>query len=341
MKTRILILVMVFVGLFANAQKLSRSKVQITDLKNAEVLKTDVKGNVVAGSLDAIRDEIAKKINAEDVTEMQKAFLKKIDKAIADISTNKESIKNFVRILNENKHKLENLGISDIANLQSEITRLENLIANTGKVKTVNGIEPDSKSNITLPQTDINDYLLAPITTNEKSFGQSKVIDVPITFINTNDKYEYYNTIIQKNNTLTKTFYAYSKEPLTLYYTKKSGDDYLVEKSNIVVNGETDITDYLNKLREYKIIQGDSEFEKYAGLIYKKGEGNTLKVYIKGEEVKSSLDEVILNSKRMVKSVNYNYPDIYGNINIPVTGATKEYVDAKFEELKALINSKH
>ncbi len=51
MKTRILILVMVFVGLFTNAQKLSRSKVQITDLKNVEILKTDAKGNVIAGKL--------------------------------------------------------------------------------------------------------------------------------------------------------------------------------------------------------------------------------------------------------------------------------------------------
>ncbi len=138
--------------------KVVANKVQLTneDTKNAAVLGTDEKGNIIAKELGAIelgpiQEELEKKLNAGTYT----GTAADLANSIADLAenlhngtTDPEVLQPLIDKINANEAALNSLGISDVQGLQDELTRIEGLIANAGKVKTVNSIAPDDEGNV-------------------------------------------------------------------------------------------------------------------------------------------------------------------------------------------------
>ncbi len=150
-------------------RKVATDKLQVTELKNAEILGTDANGNVVAGKLDAF---------------------------------------------------------------SYEITRLEGLIANAGKVKTVNGIEPDENGNIQLKTESKKNYYkrinvatsnneVTPVSTGIP-FKQSKTTIV----ININAKLK--GNYLGKNLSLSLMTNVKDKSVMTLFESGNLTSDDIV-----------------------------------------------------------------------------------------------------------------
>ncbi len=181
MKTRILILVMVFVGLFANAQKLSRSKVQITSLKNAEVLKTDDKGNVIAGDFNEVKNEIS--------TEVQR-----LEELIANKKTSMDELKSEEFTLAESNDDLSVM-LMPFSDFDGELANHEDMRAavvnsrgikkeyrvklhTKGQVELYKIVKSDSNVSVNKIQTinnetgDITDYLIE-FYSEPKTYGEA------------------------------------------------------------------------------------------------------------------------------------------------------------------------
>lgn len=174
MKKYIIVIIAMLFSLSIMAQrKTVTDKLQVTKLKNAEVLKTDAKGNVVAGSFEGIKsnilsklEELRREVNAELQNKADKSQLTAITTKIIALEqelSKKVSLVNFNNYVAEAQTQLSKINklvtdvtgnTTSIANIQNslstEVARLEGLIANAGKVKTVNSIAPDNVGNIAI-----------------------------------------------------------------------------------------------------------------------------------------------------------------------------------------------
>ncbi len=163
MKKYLVIIMVLLLALNVTAQrKIATDKLQVKTLKNAEVLVTDAKGNVIKGNTDAITQELRTEL-LQKIYEVESTIATKLDKSEfvtlqqeftalkQQVNNGDSTIQDIQNNINSITQKVNNLKISDIENLQSEINRLEGLIANAGKVKTVNGVTPDGNGNIVVP----------------------------------------------------------------------------------------------------------------------------------------------------------------------------------------------
>ncbi len=157
-----LLMVMLLTITLTAQRKISTDKLQIKKVSNAEVLKTDSKGNVEATDFNSISAEYRQLIQ-QKLEELENQITEKasgpdlfiltgqIEELSTRVENNEITITEIQTLISNINQRVDNLQISNIANLQEELTRLENLTASAGGVKTVNGIGPDETGNIKIP----------------------------------------------------------------------------------------------------------------------------------------------------------------------------------------------
>ncbi len=156
MKKYLIIVMALLFALELTAQrKVTMDKLQITKLKNAETLGTDSKGNLIKKTfplvdLTSIQNELSNKLDKGGYVGTAQDLVTQLSEMLTKVTTNEANLQDLTTVVNATKQRLDDLGISDVGGLQNEITRLENLIANAGKVKTVNNTQPDSNGNISV-----------------------------------------------------------------------------------------------------------------------------------------------------------------------------------------------
>ncbi len=174
-KNLILVVALLFATLTVTTaqRKVATDKLQVT-------VGFDAKGNAFAKEfpkvdLSPIQAELSKKLNAGAYEGTAQDLATQLNDAVAKVVTNEASLTDLTAVINTTKQKLESLKVADVGGLQEEIARLEGLIANAGKIKTVNGVEPDENGDIAL---DIPQYKAGKNISIDNSNPKKPVLNV-------------------------------------------------------------------------------------------------------------------------------------------------------------------